>query len=32
VGYGGYQDWVSGIDLGFYPSPRTLLVGLSIKY
>ena len=27
VGYGGYQNWVSGIDLGFYPSPRTYMVG-----
>ncbi len=32
VGYGGYQDWVSGVDLGFYPSPRTLLIGISVKY
>ena len=32
VGYGGYQDWVSGIDLGFYPSPRTYMVGVNIKF
>lgn len=32
VGYGGYQDWVSGVDIGFYPTPRTYLVGLSIKF
>ena len=32
VGYGGYQDWVSGIDLGFYPSPRTYMVGANIKF
>jgi len=32
IGYGGYQDWVSGIDLGFYPSPRTLMVGANIKF
>lgn len=32
VGYGGYQDWVSGIDLGFYPSSRTYMVGANIKF
>lgn len=32
VGYGGYQDWVSGVDLGFYPSPRTYMVGANIKF
>jgi len=39
VGYGynggtGQDDssWSSGIDLGFYPSPRTYLVGLSLKF
>jgi len=27
------QDgWVSGIDLGFYPSPRTILMGVNIKF
>lgn len=26
------QDWVSGIDLGFYPSPRTYMVGVSLKF
>jgi TonB-linked SusC/RagA family outer membrane protein len=41
VGYG-YNDnntdegddsrWSSGIDLGFYPAPRTYLVGLSLKF
>jgi len=32
VGYGGGQNWVSGVDLGFYPSPRTFLVGVNIKF
>jgi hypothetical protein len=36
VGYGldnGSQDkFSSGIDLGFYPNPRTLLMGLSVKF
>lgn len=32
IGYGGYQDWVSGIDLGFYPSGRTYMVGANIKF
>ena len=32
VGYGYDKSWVSGIDLGFYPSPRTYLVGVNIKF
>ncbi|WP_010662130.1 SusC/RagA family TonB-linked outer membrane protein [Marinilabilia salmonicolor] len=32
VGYGDEQPFVSGIDLGFYPSPRTYLVGLNLKF
>lgn len=32
VGYGNDQSWVKGIDLGFYPSPRTFLVGANIKF
>jgi TonB-dependent starch-binding outer membrane protein SusC len=24
--------WASGIDLGFYPSPRTFLVGVNLKF
>ncbi|MCC8172276.1 MAG: TonB-dependent receptor [Parabacteroides sp.] len=32
VGYGGYQEWVSGVDLGFYPSPRTYMVGVNVKF
>ncbi|MCX6239645.1 MAG: TonB-dependent receptor [Bacteroidia bacterium] len=32
IGYGGGQSWVSGVDLGFYPSPRTYLVGVNIKF
>ncbi len=36
VGYGldnGDQDkFSSGIDLGFYPNPRTLMVGASVKF
>ena len=26
------QSWASGIDLGFYPSPRTFLIGFNIKF
>ena len=29
---GGGQRWESGIDLGLYPTPRTFLVGTSIKF
>ena len=32
VGYGFDSSWASGIDLGFYPSPRVFMVGVSIKY
>ncbi|MFD1771227.1 TonB-dependent receptor [Sphingobacterium suaedae] len=32
IGYGYDESWVSGIDLGFYPSPRTYLVGLNLKF
>jgi hypothetical protein len=40
VGYGydggnsqnDHSNWSSGIDLGFYPAPRTYLVGLNIKF
>lgn len=30
IGYG-TDGWVSGIDVGFYPHPRTFLIGLNIK-
>lgn len=29
---GGNEGWASGIDLGLYPSSRTYLVGVSIKF
>jgi hypothetical protein len=32
IGYGGSQSWVSGVDLGFYPSPRTYMVGVNVKF
>jgi len=32
IGYGFDEDWVSGIDLGFYPSPRTFLVGINLTF
>jgi TonB-linked SusC/RagA family outer membrane protein len=33
VGYtDGNSPWGSGIDLGFYPRPRTVLFGLNIKF
>lgn len=31
IGYG-TQDWVSGIDLGFYPHPRTYMVGVNLAF
>ena len=32
IGYGFDEDWVSGIDLGFYPSSRTFLVGVNFQF
>lgn len=31
IGYG-TSDWVSGIDLGYYPRPRTYLFGVNLKF
>ncbi|MDR2859442.1 MAG: TonB-dependent receptor [Mediterranea sp.] len=32
IGYGYDRSWVQGIDLGFFPSPRTFLVGVNLKF
>jgi TonB-linked outer membrane protein, SusC/RagA family len=32
VGYGHDNDWVSGIDVGFYPRPRTYMLGVSLAF
>ncbi|WP_297094203.1 TonB-dependent receptor [uncultured Draconibacterium sp.] len=32
IGYGAEQSWVQGIDLGYYPSPRTFLMGVNLKF
>ncbi len=36
IGYGPDGDngnsWVSGVDVGYYPRPRTFLVGLNLKF
>lgn len=31
IGYG-TSSWVSGIDLGYYPRPRTYLFGINLKF
>ena len=31
IGYG-VESWVSGTDLGYYPRPRTVLVGVNLKF
>lgn len=31
IGYG-TQDWVSGVDLGYYPRPRTYLFGVNLAF
>ncbi len=32
VGYGYGYSWTSGIDIGSYPSPKTYMVGASLKF
>lgn len=34
VGYSGNDsfEWGSGVDLGFYPSPKTFLIGVNLKF
>ncbi len=32
IGKGTEDDWVSGIDVGFYPSARTFLIGVNIQF
>lgn len=31
-GYGGSESWAAGTDLGFYPSPRTFLIGVNLNF
>ena len=31
IGYGN-QSWVSGVDLGYYPRPRTWLIGVNLTF
>ena len=31
IGYG-VNSWASGIDLGYYPRPRTVLIGVNLKF
>lgn len=32
IGYGDGKSWASGIDVGFYPVPRTFLFGINLKF
>lgn len=32
VGYNGGDSWASGIDLGYYPSAQTIMIGCNIKF
>ena len=32
VGYGGSDGWSSGIDLGFYPTPKSVVIGANITF
>lgn len=32
VGYGAYSSWSQGVDIGNYPSARTFLVGVNVKF
>ena len=31
IGYG-TDGWVSGVDVGYYPRPRTILIGANVKF
>ncbi|MDE5649850.1 MAG: hypothetical protein K2I35_02380, partial [Duncaniella sp.] len=31
IGYG-TESWVSGIDVGYYPRPRTFLFGVNLAF
>lgn len=31
IGYG-TDGWVSGVDVGYYPRPRTFLIGVNVKF
>ena len=32
VGYGGGVSWTSGIDIGSYPSARSFIFGVNVKF
>lgn len=32
IGYGDDKNWASGIDIGSYPSPRTVIIGFNLKF
>lgn len=32
VGYGAGYSWTSGIDLGYYPSPKSFIFGVNIRF
>jgi len=32
IGYGFDEDWVSGIDLGYYPGARTFMIGVNLQF
>jgi len=29
---GGTYNWAKGIDIGYYPAPRTFMIGASLKF
>ena len=31
IGYG-TDGWVNGVDVGYYPRPRTILIGANVKF
>ncbi len=30
--FGGGSDWAAGVDVGYYPRPRTVMIGCNIKF
>ncbi len=32
VSYGGGESWASGVDLGYYPNPKSVIFGINLKF
>ena len=32
IGYGDGKSWASGIDIGYYPNPKSFLFGVNLEF